>query len=173
MDLELAATRLKTHAGLMVGGTSPGIAARLRPFVGIRDADLADLIHAAMVMHGDIVSSEHVNRRVVTSLWYVCFELRSILSQSSPIQRNKLISLDDAAKLTIWVNAIELCFVRMLLGTQLHYCITPIAEVIRQRIAAEPSYFRFLIPELKSMTASDDDDVVEIGVAALAVLETA
>jgi hypothetical protein len=168
MDTSAARRRLFVHAGFELDDAHPGILQRLRPYVGVTESDIADVIESLVAMHAAVVATESIDRRLAAALWEICHFVRVLaVRPNSAIRRNRLADSATLDWLENWTDAIERFSVRMLNGSELSFCLTRVADLIAQGHVAHPAEFQFLLPALRDMSKDEEDGLAEMAVQAI------
>src|SRR5262249_9474827 len=89
----------------------------LRPFSGLREENFLQVIHAIVALKPHLAGQQVWERRLVEGLWELTKTARAWgLDPGSMLQRNRLLSTADTARLLRWVNCIEMAVSRLLRG---------------------------------------------------------
>lgn len=172
MSLAGAKARIRVHAGFDVDDVRPGIIARLRPYKGVRSADVADLVEALTQIHAEVVGSPVIERELCAALWELCWRARIlVIDPRSGLRRNGIEGEAELGRLQRWIESIESFAVRMLGGFDMSHCASDVIELIADSDPADVrDYFGFLLPLLRTMVTDEDEDVAAAATRAIARL---
>jgi len=93
-----------------------GFCASLRPYKGLRRDHLDEIEEAIIVVAPDL-QNEQINRSLICALWGILWTARNwALASDSMLQRNNLITPEDAAFLSGWVYEIDMAVDVLLQG---------------------------------------------------------
>ncbi len=110
MDYETAVEELTFHCGSNPNIDDPrwaaGFLQTLRPYRGTLDSDAwNNVILCVDAVADHLKSAPAIDRRVVNSLWGICFYARSwALHPDGMLPRNNLITVDDQTTLSDWLD---------------------------------------------------------------------
>ncbi len=157
MDLDEIKRLIRVHAGFDLDELNPGILSRLRPYVGIREMDFAEIINLIILLHPSVIRSSVIEPEICAALWSICESARTLaLRSGSAVRRNHLASDDVLEQLSNWISAIEIFSIRMLRGVDLLYCLFPV-KLVADGKTQDQKCFHFLLPVIKVLHDSDDD----------------
>jgi hypothetical protein len=89
----------------------------LRPFSGLREENFLQVMDAVIALRPHVAGKKTLERRLVDGLWGLTTTARLwALDPGSMLQRNRLLSADDTARLLLWVQCIEMAVAKLLHG---------------------------------------------------------
>jgi hypothetical protein len=89
----------------------------LRPFTGLREENFLRLMEAVIALRPHLAGQAVWERRLVEGLWGLTTTARLWgLDPDGMLQRNRLLSADDTARLQRWVRCIEMAVLKLLRG---------------------------------------------------------
>jgi len=89
----------------------------LRPFSGLREENFLRVMEAVVALKPHLAGQDIWERRLVEGLWGLTTTARLWgLDPDGMLQRNRLLSADDTARLLRWVRCIEMAVSRLLRG---------------------------------------------------------
>lgn len=92
-----------------------GFLSSLRPFSGLREENFLQVMEAIIALKPHVAGQSNLDRRLMKGLWELTTRTRLWgLDQNGMLQRNRLLSVDDTAKLLRWVQCIEMAVSRLL-----------------------------------------------------------
>src|SRR5262249_18418230 len=81
-----------------------GFLATLRPYTGFREENFLQVVGAIMALAPHLAGKNELERRLVAGLWELVSRTRGWgLDPQGMIQRNKLMTATDTARLSLWV----------------------------------------------------------------------
>jgi hypothetical protein len=84
--------------------SSMGFVGSLRPFTGLQQQNYGEVMQALKVLAPEIASRNCVDRQLMASLWYLCWQSQLIgLHSTGALQRNGIISPEEIDMLEDWV----------------------------------------------------------------------
>ena len=103
-----AVERIDYHAGNQEAGLdTPSFVAMLRPYNGLREEAYTDVLRCLRAVSKHIREAHALDKSLIASLWAIAWYPRYwALEMGSMLRRNDLISADDQATLSGWVNQI-------------------------------------------------------------------
>lgn len=103
----------------------------LRPYTGLQEKNFHHLMEAVFVVGDQFRQGSQVDREVVEAMWFICSTARNWgLHPDGMLQRNKLITAADTARLERWVDVIEVTALRLLQGWPPHWAVVAYAEYV-------------------------------------------
>ncbi len=95
--------------------TPDGFLGCLRPFSGLREENFLRVMEAILALKPHLAGQALWERRLVEGLWGLTTTARLwALDPDGILQRNRLLSADDRARLLRWVQCIEMAVSRLL-----------------------------------------------------------
>lgn len=108
-----------------------GFVGSLRPYSGLHEGNFHLVIEAVLTVGIRIHSEPMLDRDLVHAVWYMCSTARSWgLQPGGLLQRNKLITAADTARLELWVNTLERTVLNLLGSWPPHHAVYYYAEYI-------------------------------------------
>ncbi|MDB5312589.1 MAG: hypothetical protein JWO38_6791 [Gemmataceae bacterium] len=108
-----------------------GFVSCLRPYIGLQEKNFHLVMEALLTVGEGIHGALQVDRDVVQAVWSICSTGRDWgLHRGGMLQRNKLITAADTARLELWVETIEGTALRLLGGCQPHRAVVGYADYI-------------------------------------------
>jgi hypothetical protein len=108
-----------------------GFLGSLRPYTALREANFHQVMEALLVVGDRFRQAKHVDREIVLTVWSICSTARVWgLHPDGMLQRNKLITAADTARLDRWVSLIEGATLQMLGGWPPHWAVVSYAEYV-------------------------------------------
>ncbi|MGL4423262.1 MAG: hypothetical protein ACRCZF_21550, partial [Gemmataceae bacterium] len=106
------------HAGQpTVPGAYGGLLARLRPFVGLDDADFLELLEALLTLAPSLRSTEALDRETIRALWDICRTARFWSGPPGVTPKTRpFIPLTTRRRLDSWVDELERMTLELLHG---------------------------------------------------------
>ena len=109
MTLDAAREQLGFHCGadprIDDARWENGFLATLRPYRGLRLDAMANVDDCVRAVSAHLRDAPCLDREIVGALWAIVQDGRGwALDENSMLKRNKLISADDAARLSAWLD---------------------------------------------------------------------
>lgn len=94
-----------------------GFLGSLRPYTGLREENFQEVIAAIIALAPHLAGKAVLERRLVSALWELVQRARVWgLDPHGMLQRNKLLSVTDIERLSLWVNCLEMAICKLLHG---------------------------------------------------------
>ncbi len=173
MDYETAKRLLVLHGpGTFVTSVQSqfletGFLGSLRPYKGLQEKNFHQVMEALLTVSQSISALPQVDRDLVHAIWDICSTARlQGLSPHGLLQRNKLISQDDIARLTQWVEIIDVTTLEVLRGLPPQYLVRRYSSYICERGWWENIDF-FITLIIQAIADPELDDCIEMNLEAL------
>jgi len=136
LDYEQAKYQLQLHLGVLDKAQNEwvladGFLVSLRPYRGLQEKNF-HLVMEALLTAGERIHREpQVDRDLVRTVWSLCWYARVWgLYPAGMLQRNRLITAADTARLERWVGTLEIVALRLLRGWPPHHAVYHYAEYV-------------------------------------------
>jgi hypothetical protein len=132
-----------------------GFLGTLRPYQGLKDDNFHNVMEALFVVGNHFSESSHVDRELVSSIWWMCNRARLWgIDPEGMLRRNNLITDEDVSRLAEWIDVIEYTTLNLLNGNGTREAINTYAQYICE-YGAGSNAVRF-VPLLASAIDGDE-----------------
>jgi hypothetical protein len=101
----------------------------LRPYSGLREENFLQVLGAIIALAPHLKGRQLWERRLVEGLWELTMRARQWgLDPRSMLQRNRLLSAAETARLMLWVHCIEMAISRLFRGNDPSQALTHYRE---------------------------------------------
>jgi hypothetical protein len=105
----------------------------LRPYTGLREKNFHLVMEALLSVGEQLHQMPHLDREPVYAIWSICHTARAWgLHPGGMLQRNRLITAADTARLERWVGTLEVVALRLLRGGPPHHAVYHYAEYVAE-----------------------------------------
>jgi hypothetical protein len=105
----------------------------LRPYTGLREENFHQVMEALLSVGERLHQTPQLDREPVYAAWSICHTARAWgLAPGGMLQRNRLITAADTARLERWVDALEVVALRLLGGWPPHHAVYYYAEYVAE-----------------------------------------
>jgi hypothetical protein len=160
VNYEQAKYQLQLHLGLLDEARKEwvlgdGFLVSLRPYRGLREKNIHLVMEALLTVGERIHQEPLVDRDLVNTVWSLCSFARIWgLHPTGMLERNGLITPDDAGRLALWVDTVEQTALRLLGGWPPHQAVSHYAEYVVT--ASWWDNIGFFIPLMQRAVADPD-----------------
>lgn len=136
MDYDQAKHQLRLHLGVLDEARNEwvlddGFVVSLRPYRGLREKNFHLVMEALLTAGERFYREPQVDRDLVDMLWSLCWYARLWgLRPTGMLQRNKLITAADTARLELWVDTLEATTLDLLGGRPPHLAIRHYSQYV-------------------------------------------
>lgn len=130
MDYEEAILQLLLHgSGTHDPAGQPlfledGFLSSLRPYSGLHEKNFHLVMEALLRVGEHVHRSRQVDRDLMHSVWWMCSTARGWgLHPAGMLQRNRLITAEETARLELWVDLLEATALHLLGGQPPHHAV--------------------------------------------------
>jgi hypothetical protein len=130
MDYEEAKFQLLLHGSGTIGPTGQpltqedGFLGSLRPYSGLHEKNFHLVMEALLTVGERVHRAAQLDRDLAQSVWRMCSTARSWgLHPAGMLQRNRLITAEDTARLELWVDSLETTALNLLGGRPPHHAV--------------------------------------------------
>src|SRR5262249_3179529 len=110
-----------------------GFLGSLRPYRGLHERNFHLVMEALLSVGEQLHAAPHLDRELVYAAWSICHTARSWgLAPGGMLQRNRLITATDTARLKRWVDTVEMVALRLLQGWAPHHAVSYYAEYLAE-----------------------------------------
>lgn len=147
-------------------GLDDGFLCMLRPYRGLIEHNFHVVMEALLVVGARLYAAETVDRKLMASLWSTSSLMRQWgIHPGGMLQRNKLITSDDAQRLETWIDIFERSALGLLNGCPPYYEVERYAQYIVD--VGPGDNISFFIPLMNQLL--DDPDTTDPTVVAEAL----
>jgi hypothetical protein len=105
----------------------------LRPYTGLREGNFHLVMEALLSVGERLHQTPQLDREPVYAVWSICHTARAWgLAPGGMLQRNRLITDADSARLERWVDTLEVVALRLLGGWPAHHAVYHYAEYVAE-----------------------------------------
>lgn len=130
---------LATHSGHLDGPRlEDGIVAMLRPYRGVIERNLHEVIECLFVLHKSL-QSETIRTLVPLAVVKILSKIRDrAIEPAGMLRRNELIADADISKLLVWIQIIETVTIRYMSGLSHSIALSPYVEYLLSQGESQP-----------------------------------
>jgi len=108
-----------------------GFLGSLRPYSGLHEKNFHVVMEALLSVGERVRQTPQIDRELVYAAWSICHTARGWgLDPGGMLQRNRLITAADTARLERWVGTLEIVALRLLRGWPPHHAVYHYAEYV-------------------------------------------
>jgi len=108
-----------------------GFLGSLRPYSGLHERNFHLVMEALLSVGEQLHQTPQLDRELVYAVWSICHTARGWgLTPSGMLQRNRLITVADTARLERWVGTLEIVALRLLRAWPPHHAVYHYAEYV-------------------------------------------
>ncbi len=128
----------------------------LRPYSGLHERNFHLVMEALLTVGEQLHQDPHPDRELVHAIWWICSMARAWgLAPGGMLQRNRLITANDTARLERWVNTVEDVGLRLLGGSPPYRVVYCYAWYVAEMEWWDNAAF---FVDLMSRTVADPDE---------------
>lgn len=110
-----------------------GFTGSLRPYSGLHERNFHLVMEALLSVGEQLHQAAELDRELVYGVWSICHTARGWgLAPGGMLQRNRLITAADTARLERWVDTLEVVGLRLLRGWPPHHAVYSYAEYVTE-----------------------------------------
>jgi hypothetical protein len=147
-----------------------GFLGSLRPYRGLDEKNFHVVMEALLSVGEDLYQTPQLDRELVCAVWSICHTTRLWgLHPGGMLQRNRLITAADTARLERWVDTLEVVALRLLRGWSPHHLAYQYAEYV-VAVGWSDNFAFFVGLMARAVSDPETGDAIEVLARALGKL---